>query len=241
MRQATLISYLLTFSQGKGRPEISERLSWTLTVRKKQYILYRMVPCGGVKLCPHYREDCQYVVSTRETKRCSVHLAEDLQRSSPCPVEFVYIKPKEPADNRRWITGIVCDGELTADNFHNHPLHGNVKITSKVDSDIQRAVIENPHLKTQDIVPKSCNDKAVTFSVLVFLMYIHRYWDGLHMPGAASLAATHWGKIKSIRLSTLWDASQNIDQRSCILDFEKTKRLLMTKSRNYSQKVQFIQ
>ena len=42
-----------------------------------------------------------------------------------------------------------------------------------------------------------------------------------YMPGAASLAATHRGKIKNIRLSTLRDASQNLDQRSCILDFEK--------------------
>ena len=42
-----------------------------------------------------------------------------------------------------------------------------------------------------------------------------------YMPGAASLAATHRGKIKNICLSTLRDASQNIDQRSCILDFEK--------------------
>lgn len=42
-----------------------------------------------------------------------------------------------------------------------------------------------------------------------------------YMPGAASLAATHRGKVKNIRLSTLRDTSQNVDQRVCILDFEK--------------------
>ena len=169
---------------GKGKARNQREIVMNID-SQEEAVLYRIVPCGGVKLCPHYGEDCQYVVSTRETKRCSVHSAEDLQRSSPCPVEFVYIKPKEPADNRRWITGIVRGGELTADNLHNHPLHGNVKITAKVDSDIRRAVIENPHLKTQDIVtgtyPKAAMTcKVVAFSVHVFLMYVHRYWDGLH-------------------------------------------------------------
>ena len=42
-----------------------------------------------------------------------------------------------------------------------------------------------------------------------------------YIPGAASLAATHRGKVKNIRLSTLRDASQNVDHRACILDFEK--------------------
>lgn len=42
-----------------------------------------------------------------------------------------------------------------------------------------------------------------------------------YVPGAASLAATHRGKIKNIRLSTLRDAKQNVDHRACILDFEK--------------------
>ena len=59
------------------------------------------------------------------------------------------------------------------------------------------------------------------------------------MPGAASLAATHRGKIKNIRLPTLQDASQNIDPRACILDFEKEavaydkKQKLTTKSEVY--------
>ena len=35
-----------------------------------------------------------------------------------------------------------------------------------------------------------------------------------YMPGAASLGATHRGKIKNIRLSILRDAQQNVDPRT---------------------------
>lgn len=42
-----------------------------------------------------------------------------------------------------------------------------------------------------------------------------------YIPGAASLAATHRGRIKNLRLSTLRDSQQNADPRSSILDFEK--------------------
>ena len=42
-----------------------------------------------------------------------------------------------------------------------------------------------------------------------------------YIPGAASLASTHRGKVNNIRLTTLRDANQNVDHRTCILDFEK--------------------
>ncbi len=42
-----------------------------------------------------------------------------------------------------------------------------------------------------------------------------------YIPGAASLAATHRGKVKNLRLSTLRDCHQNADPRSSILDFER--------------------
>ena len=42
-----------------------------------------------------------------------------------------------------------------------------------------------------------------------------------YIPGAASLAATHRGSVKNLRLSTLRDSQQNVDPRSSILDFEK--------------------
>ena len=39
------------------------------------------------------------------------------------------------------------------------------------------------------------------------------------MPGAASLAATHKGKVKNVRLNAL--RNQHSDPRCCILNFEK--------------------
>ena len=39
------------------------------------------------------------------------------------------------------------------------------------------------------------------------------------MPGAASLAATHKGRVKNVRLSALRD-SGHADQRACILKLE---------------------
>lgn len=37
-------------------------------------------------------------------------------------------------------------------DLHNHPHHEVKKILVKVDTDIRRVVIENPHLKTSDVL-----------------------------------------------------------------------------------------
>lgn len=47
-----------------------------------------------------------------------------------------------------------------------------------------------------------------------------------YIPGAASLAATHRGKIKNIRLSSLRDTEMTPDAKACILNFEKGTVLL---------------
>ena len=72
---------------------------------REEKMLYRIVPCGGAKLCPLFGEQCHYIVSTREHRRCPSHSTEDLIRSSTCPVEFVYIRPAEKSDCR---TNIQC-------------------------------------------------------------------------------------------------------------------------------------
>ena len=137
---------------GKGKARNQREVTMSID-GKQEEVVYRVVPCGGVKHCSHYGEACHYVVSTREIKRCPDHPEEQLLRSSPpCPVEFVYIKPKDPSDHRRWLTGIVRSGELDDQNLHNHPIHGETKITAKVDADIRRAVISNPQLKTKDVI-----------------------------------------------------------------------------------------
>lgn len=63
-------------------------------------------------------------------------------------MEFVYIWPEDGTDNRRWLTGITRSGDLEPDNLHSHP---EMKIPVKVDCDVRRAVIENPHLKPSDL------------------------------------------------------------------------------------------
>lgn len=42
-----------------------------------------------------------------------------------------------------------------------------------------------------------------------------------YIPGVASLAAAHRGKVKNIRLSTIRDSNMTPDAKSCILNFEK--------------------
>lgn len=136
---------------GKGKARNTREITMDVD-GKEEKVLYKIVPCGGVKLCPRYGKECNYVVSTREIRKCPEHSTENLVRSAPCPVEFVYIRPVQENDCRRWITGIVRHNELTSQDLHNHPIHGELKITAKIDADIRRAIVDNPHLKTQDVV-----------------------------------------------------------------------------------------
>ena len=101
-------------------------------------------------MCP--AEGCDHVVPTWEIKPCQQHKGQPLARSTGCPVEFIYIRPEKEADNRRWITGIDRCSDMKGQYLHNHPLHAAAKIPEKVKSDIQKAVIKNPGLKTKDIL-----------------------------------------------------------------------------------------
>ena len=102
------------------------------------------------------------IISLMHDQTCWFARERNLSLIPGEPVEFVYIKSKDPADNHQWITRIVRGHKHTADNLHNHPLHGNVQITAKVGSDIRHAVIENPQLKTQDIVTGMYPKAAMT-------------------------------------------------------------------------------
>jgi len=113
-------------------------------------VYYRFTPCGGVKKCPV--EGCLYVVNTNEVKPCNQHPESKLVRSGECPVEFFYIWPESMEDNRRWLTGLVRDGSMEGNDLHNHPHHNERRIPVKIDSDIRRAITENPHLKTSDVI-----------------------------------------------------------------------------------------
>ena len=125
-----------------------------------------------MKQCSH--EGCDYVVSIREKRRCPAHDV-DLQRTTGCPVEFVYIHPKCPSDNRCSVGGIVRCQKNASENLHNpDPLHGANKISQCVKQRISDAVSANTTLTTSDIV----QGKGIGF-----------------LPSAADDASCHTGKV----------------------------------------------
>ena len=139
----------IQLGKGKARPV---RLLKLDVSGDTESMYYRFVPCGGVKRCGKHIEGCSYIAPTSAVKPCSQHRDTPLERMGECPVVFFYIWPEDPKDNRRWLTGIIRFGDLQADNLHNHPIHLESKIPVKVDSDIRRAVVENPHLKTTALI-----------------------------------------------------------------------------------------
>ena len=209
----------IQLGKGKARPK---RLIEMNIDGLKENVYYRLVPCAGVKRCGKHSEGCSYVAPTSATKPCSQHPDTPLERSGECPVDFFYVWPEKLTDNRRWLTGMVRSGDLQEDNLHNHPLHKEIKIPVKVDTDIRRAVIDNPHLRTSDLLVGMCYIYDCMCTNLNSNCSLTTSGKGMqYMPGAACLAATHRSKVKNIRLSTLRDSSSVADPRSAILDFEK--------------------
>ena len=137
----------IQIGKGKARPK---RLIQMNIDGKSENVYYRFAPCGGVKRCAV--EGCLYVVCTNEVKPCSQHSESKLVHSGECPVEFFYIWPENVEDKRRWLTGLVRAGSMEDDDLHNHPHHKERKIPVKIDTDIRRAMIDNPHLKTSDVM-----------------------------------------------------------------------------------------
>ena len=139
----------IQLGKGKARPKRVIAMDVGGNIER---VYYRFVPCGGVKLCGMHIEGCKYLAPTSSIKPCSQHPNASLKRTENCPVLFFYAWPENSNDNRRWLTGIVRSGNLESNNLHNHPIHSESKIPVKVDSDIRRAVVENPHLKTTDLI-----------------------------------------------------------------------------------------
>ena len=139
----------IQIGKGKARPKC---LIETNIDGRSENVYYRFVPCGGVKRCAMYTDGCSYVVLTNEIKSCSQHPDSPLVCSGNCPVEFFYFWPENAKDMRRWLTRLVRT-DMHESDLHNHPHHKEKKIPPiKVDMDVRRAVIENPHLKTLDLL-----------------------------------------------------------------------------------------
>ena len=113
---------------------------------------YRLVPCGGVKLCAKHSEGCSYTIAKREKTKCPTHPVEKLINSGECQVEFAYVWPENDEDNRRWISGISRTTDSTDDNLHSHPCPPCTRLPSKVQTDWKNAVCQNPSLKTKDLL-----------------------------------------------------------------------------------------
>lgn len=138
----------IQIGKGKARPK---RMIQMNIDGADENVYYRFAR-GRVKRCSMYSEGCSYVVSTSTHKLCSQHPEAVLEHTSDCPVDFFYIWPVDENDNRRWFTGITRCGDLQASDLHNHPHHKESEIPVKVDTDIRRAVLENPHLKSSDFM-----------------------------------------------------------------------------------------
>ena len=109
----------------------------------------------------------------RDKRNCPKHNIP-LQKTSDCPVEFVYIYPKERADGRRWFGGIVRCQKSPSENLHNHKIHAANKISQSVKEKISDAISSNPALTPSDI---ACG-KGLGF-----------------IPSAVDGASSHTGKV----------------------------------------------
>ena len=90
-----------------------------------------------------------------------------------CDVEFVYVRPENPTDIRRWIGGLLGQHQVESKkNLHSHRSISSHRIPKKVRSDIAKAVEANPSLTASQI---ACG-------------------QGLqYHPAAADLSAAHQG------------------------------------------------
>ena len=183
----------------KGRARNPRKVTMNVNGTNEQ-LWYRIIPCGGVKLCERYSDGCTHVLSIRESTKCPNHPDEKLIHSEECAVEFTYLWPECPDDKRHWMTGIIRTSDIPDANLHNHPIHNASKIPSKVVNDIRDAISANPTLKTGDLLLGKGMD---------------------YMPAASALAAAHRGKLKNIRKATLRDNELMHDPRAYILQFEK--------------------
>ena len=168
------------------------------------------------------------------------YVVSPLVSSGECLVEFLYIKPTDATDNRRWQTGFVRGSRelMEKTNIHNHTTHPSSKIPCKIQNDIHDAITENPHLKTSDLVE---GNRLSCCKLHVCLLYTYSIctnnsqqaqYTGVcgidflitgrgmgYIASAVSLATANKGKIKHIWNSALRQSS--VPSIACILDFEK--------------------
>ena len=108
-------------------------------------------------------------------------LNRSLQKTLDCPVEFVYVHPKDSSDYRQWFGGIVRCQKAPAENLHNHRIHASTKIAQCIKEIIDHAITVNPALSPSDIV---CG-KGISF-----------------IPSAVDSASCYTGKVSQEIMKT---------------------------------------
>ena len=128
-----------------------------------QGLLYRGKKCSE---CDHTLPNSA-ILNT-----CVDHLNSALIKVKTCEVEFVYICPDNPEDNRRWIGGLMRKHKFTPQtNFHSHNSISSHRIPKKIRVDITSAVMSNPALKTTEL---ACGQGLGYCSVTADLSAAHK-------------------------------------------------------------------
>ena len=116
---------------------------------KSTKVSIRRGQCEGVKVCSGAGCNRQYIVSrSQKLNRCPEHGKKKtgLKESGPCPVNVVYVTPKNTADKQRWIVTLSLDG-----SGHNHGKPSPHTIPTSVREDIKAAVITDPSKTAADL------------------------------------------------------------------------------------------
>ena len=165
----------ITMGKGSGFPKKTHQLD--LGGKELQVVIQKNY-CSGVKTCS--APCCSFATSNKQRhNRCLRHEDSVLKSSGKCNGVFVYVRPKESKDVRRWL------GFLTKnDGGHNHPCPITTKPGSKVEEMVAECVRRDP--------TKTPRDLAKGYGLPC-------------LPGAISVAAANTSCLANIRNKYLID------------------------------------
>jgi len=211
---------------------------------KPTKVSIRRGQCEGVKVCCGEGCNRQYIVSrSQKLNRRPEHGKKKigLEESGPCPVNVVYVTPKNIADKQRWIVTLSLDG-----SGHNHGKSSPHNIPTSVREDIKAAVIADPSKTTADLQKGNFITLRIlikiiimfwmmmitmTMTIMMMMMVRKRFFfsgNGMsYMPSDVSVVATNISKVRQARRSAT-EASGRLlglaKSLSPILNFEKEIR-----------------
>ena len=144
--------------------------------KREENLIFHRSQCRGVKRC----SECEHTVPNAAVRNtCTDHPNASLICVTDCDLEFVYVRPENPTDKRRWIGELLRQHQVEpSKNFHSHGSISSHRIPKKVRTDIAKAVEANPSLTASQI---ACG-------------------QGLqYRPAAADLSAAHQGRLNMMK------------------------------------------